>query len=395
MKKTLKIGITGINPLNSNRGVGALAISAVYLLQKMANETNSNIEIFAINQHQSKYSIRLNNETLSFRNIPAFDPFRVKSLVKIFLQPKYIKSIKEYIKLDIILSVGEGDSFSDIYGETRFNYINNQHRLARLFRKKYALLPQTIGPFKNAVIQQQAKKSLEKAEFVLARDKQSYDYILQSTKQKNISEVVDMALFMPFKKKSFKDDFIHVGLNVSGLLWHGGYTKNNQFSLKCDYQDLTNKIIGFFTSLPNVKLHIVSHVVSQDSKIENDYEVAYNIVETFNTDNLILAPFFINPIQAKSYISGFDFFLGARMHAAIAAFSAGVPVFPLAYSRKFNGLFVDTLNYNHMGDMVNQEPLSMLKQIEQAFNQKHILAKEIKHILNTTVVFAEMKQRKH
>ena len=32
------------------------------------------------------------------------------------------------------------------------------------------------------------------------------------------------------------------------------------------------------------------------------------------------------------------------MHACIAAFSSGVPVVPVAYSRKFNGLF-GTLNY--------------------------------------------------
>ena len=37
-------------------------------------------------------------------------------------------------------------------------------------------------------------------------------------------------------------------------------------------------------------------------------------------------------------------FTGARMHATIGAISSGVPVIPVAYSRKFNGLY-DTLQY--------------------------------------------------
>lgn len=37
------------------------------------------------------------------------------------------------------------------------------------------------------------------------------------------------------------------------------------------------------------------------------------------------------------------------MHACIAAFSTGVPVVPLAYSRKFNGLFT-SLGYHWLAD---------------------------------------------
>ena len=42
-----------------------------------------------------------------------------------------------------------------------------------------------------------------------------------------------------------------------------------------------------------------------------------------------------------------DFFIGARMHATIAAFSANVPVIPFSYSRKFEGLY-EQLNYPYI-----------------------------------------------
>jgi polysaccharide pyruvyl transferase WcaK-like protein len=38
-------------------------------------------------------------------------------------------------------------------------------------------------------------------------------------------------------------------------------------------------------------------------------------------------------------MSGLDFVVAGRMHACIGALSAGVPMVPIAYSRKFAGLF--------------------------------------------------------
>ena len=45
-----------------------------------------------------------------------------------------------------------------------------------------------------------------------------------------------------------------------------------------------------------------------------------------------------------------DIFIGARMHATIAAFSSGVATIPTAYSRKFSGLY-NNLGYDCVVDM--------------------------------------------
>jgi polysaccharide pyruvyl transferase WcaK-like protein len=52
-----------------------------------------------------------------------------------------------------------------------------------------------------------------------------------------------------------------------------------------------------------------------------------------------MAPPFESPVEAKSYIAKMDAFIGSRMHATIAAFTAAVPTVPVAYSRKFAGFF--------------------------------------------------------
>lgn len=73
------------------------------------------------------------------------------------------------------------------------------------------------------------------------------------------------------------------------------------------------------------------------------------------------------------------------MHSTIAAFSSEVPVFPMAYSRKFNGLFADTLQYPYMADMKTQSNAEILANIKQCYGQRKDL-KEMEHQrMHTTV----------
>ena len=161
--------------------------------------------------------------------------------------------------------------------------------------------------------------------------------------------------------------------------------RNNQFGLKTDYQQTIRKIINWFLSMKNVKVHLISHVATERRHVENDYEVAFDLWKNIHHDRLMLAPLFFSPIDAKNYIAGMDFFMGARMHATIAAFSAGVPVIPMAYSRKFNGLFVDTLSYSHLADMIEDEENTILTMIKDGFSNRDSLKQEIANRIDTTV----------
>jgi polysaccharide pyruvyl transferase WcaK-like protein len=261
--------------------------------------------------------------------------------------------------------------------------------MARFFRKDYVLLPQTIGPFNDAQVSKKAKKSIEKSRLVLVRDRLSLDYVTAHTTQRNLKELIDVAFFMPYTRKRFRNNKINVGLNISSLLWHGGYTHNNQFGMRIDYKQLVRQIIDYFISQADVHLHLVPHVVHSSSHVENDYEVCRKIQNEYDTDRITLAPFFLDPIDAKNYISGLDYFVGARMHACIAAFSSGVPVYPIAYSRKFNGLFAETLEYPYMGDLINESEEQLMSNLKLAFENKEILADKIQYSLEGIVMLKE------
>lgn len=80
-----------------------------------------------------------------------------------------------------------------------------------------------------------------------------------------------------------------------------------------------------------------------------------------------------------------DFFTGARMHACIAALSSGVPVYPIAYSRKFTGLFCDTLGYKHVGDLTNNKQDQIIQGFKEAFVNSTELNKQIDDILQQVI----------
>lgn len=384
----MKIVIVNAAIQNGNRGCVALSISAVSILGEILNGKNIPHTFYL---PQSGYAqkgthvIKVDDEVIKFVSLPDITPLDFKHKLKKLLKKDYAQTEDVYKNADFIFDIGQGDSFADIYGKGRFDWIFSQYRLGMKYHKPYCILPQTIGPFKDPKIREQAKRGIEYASCVMVRDKQSYDYVKELLPKKEVTEIIDVAFFMPFKRKTFDKSRVHVGLNISALLWHGGYTRNNQFGLKTDYQSLVRDIIKYFLAQDGVTLHLIPHVVGADRGVENDYAVSFDLCEEFNNTNLVLSPLFLDPISAKNYIAGMDFFMGARMHSTIAAFSSGVSVVPMAYSRKFNGLFSDTLQYPYVADMKAQGNSDIMAVVKDSFEKRENFKKQIAERMATTV----------
>lgn len=387
MKKNIILANAPIN--NGNRGCVALSITSIYLLNEILKKYNIDYQLYLCDSgfaSKQSHKYKILNEEIEYITCgyPADRLF--KENLKSFLKGELKENTRIFKSADFIFDIGQGDSFADIYGKYRFNLINRIHKAAQLYKKEYCLLPQTIGPFKDERIRKIANQNIQKSSLVMARDKQSLNYILENIpSQKKVDEYIDVAFFMPFQKKVFDSQFIHVGLNISALLWNGGYTQNNQFNLTANYQQLISQIIDYFLTLSKVKLHLIPHVVGGERGLENDYEVSFELYEKYKHPNLILSELFLGPIEAKNYIAGMDFFMGARMHSTIAAFSTGVPVVPMAYSRKFNGLFADTLSYSHLADMKKDNNSAILQLIQESFSNREALKTEIEHQQHTTI----------
>lgn len=383
-------------PINDiNRGCVALTISSIYLIDRVCKEERIAYKLFLPNSGLSigkKYSLPFGDHNIEFYTLGYTEGpgklLSLKIIIDKLLKHKYFENLKVFKHADIIFDIGLGDSFSDIYGKERFEWIDLIHKIARRYKKDYYFLPQTIGPFKDINFKKKAIKSLLGSKLVMVRDRQSYNYVKENvSKQHNVKEYIDVAFFLPYKKMQFNKEHIHVGINISDMLWKDVDLNLNPYGLNLNYQETVLSIIDYFLSLNDVQLHLVPHVVNGSRYTESDYNICYDLWNKFENPHITLAPFFLEPVEAKNYISGLDFFIGARMHATIAAFSSLVPVVPMAYSRKFNGLFVETLNYKHIVDMKTDTTTSTLDKIKETYRKRIELRDEIGRI-NETIVAA-------
>ena len=70
-----------------------------------------------------------------------------------------------------------------------------------------------------------------------------------------------------------------------------------------------------------------------------------------------------------------DLLIGSRMHATIAALSSGTAVVPVAYSRKFEGLF-GGVGYKHVVDLASCATDDAVAAVLDAARSREALASE-------------------
>ena len=143
-----------------------------------------------------------------------------------------------------------------------------------------------------------------------------------------------------------------VGVNVSGLVYSGGYTKANQFGLKADYRKLSAGIVKGILSDPNAFVLLVPHVITSRGHVEDDVTACEKVAEVLDRQEaarvrIAWGEESYGVREAKWVIGQCAFFAGSRMHSCIAALSQGVPAAGIAYSRKFKGVF-ETMGVAHL-----------------------------------------------
>lgn len=362
----MRIGLLGLTFGSSNMGCEALGYGFLNVLEKTAELMG---QVFDVRIFE-KCDIELikengNYERLNLSSVP------IPGIKKI----KDIRThIKNFKNCDCIFDFTAGDSFSDIYGKKRFFIRTIIKRLAELSGTPFVLGSQTYGPYNSKWVTRFAKRVIQKASGVYARDWMSWDLASKLSGRK-VTQTVDVAFAMQYKKTTIPSNKILVGFNPSGLLWNGGYTRNNQFGLTVDYQKYCIEVIRNLLDRGDCEIHLIPHVLSDDmKKADNDKVACEKLKSLF--PSLIVAPDFKTPVEAKSYISAMDFFIGARMHATIAAFTTGVPVVPFSYSPKFEGLYT-SVGYNHVISAKKVTTEEAVKQTLELLNDRSVLRKEL------------------
>lgn len=373
-KENMKICLLGASFDTGNLGVNALAESSIKII--LNRWPRAEIVLLgsgsADGEHCLKLSgreIRVRIERMRFcKNVFLRSHFCVLLLNAMLLKllplkglGKLLSAINPYVKTLVetekVFDITGGDSFSDIYGLRRFLiYGFLQKWLVTLFGKELILLPQTYGPCTRSVTRRMAKSVLKRASIVYARDTESIEYIRKLFGNHSVNGKLhfmpDIAFVLDSDEPETVDigslenmrneDSVVVGLNISGLLYNGGYTRGNMFGLKTNYPELIYDVVDYLMKDERVLLLLVPHVLAPSRTVEDDPSACRQLYEKLiekYPGRIFLTQGKYNHNHIKYIIGLCDFFIGSRMHACIAALSQSIPAVGIAYSRKFNGVF--------------------------------------------------------
>lgn len=322
----MKIILLGLEFANPNLGCQALAYSFAEIAEKAVKNNGIDCEYESVVFYQFD-PIRMNDSDSRITS----KKINYKSL-------GFWRSLKKDFKnSDLIVDFTGGDSFSDIYGNKRFRLATLVKFFAVKSKTPLLLGPQTYGPFKSKLNRKFAAYIIKKAKWVFARDLTSAKYAKEIS-GRDVDVSIDVAFSLPYKKAELEQtDKIRIGINVSGFLWEGGYA-NIDNPVKVEYQKYCLKLLEYFKSSGKYQVYLIPHVGTISAEgIENDLAASLALNKQY--PETIVVKDIRTPMDAKNFISAMDLFIGARMHATIAALSTGVATIPFSYSRKFEGLF--------------------------------------------------------
>jgi polysaccharide pyruvyl transferase WcaK-like protein len=264
-------------------------------------------------------------------------------------------ALKQIAEADLVGDIRGGDSFSDIYGVRGFVLGSLPAIIALLLGKKLVLFPQTYGPYSSRTARVVARWILLRSGRMLSRDAEGrgvvHSLLSEAGRSREVKFCPDVAFALdsvPVAQPDIQPPLDRkvgtplVGFNINGLLYNGGYTRDNMFGLAMDYKAFVHQLAEELVRKTDAHFLLIPHTFAPFGHVESDNEASQRVltdVETRYPGRIHLVSREYDQSEIKTIIGICDFFIGSRMHACIAALSQGVPAVGVAYSRKFKGVF--------------------------------------------------------
>lgn len=324
-------------------------IDTIYL------DTRRAIPKYSLNWFQSYLRLKLfKDDTFAFRQI----------------HKDIIDKIPNY---DIFLSIG-GDNYC--YGEQPGFY--EIDRCIKKAGKKLVLWGASIG---TEDLSAEKLKDLQNFDLILARESLTLE-ILKNNGLQNVKLCADGAFTMDKEELPLPEGWQEgntIGFNYSPLV---------QRKNKNSYEAAKN-LVRHILDTTTMTIAFTPHVIEEGNDDYVGLLAFYN--EFKDTGRVLLLPNSLNAIQYKGYIARMRFFIGARTHATIAAYSNCVPTMVLGYSVKSKGIAKDIFGSEKL--VLNLEEISDSDKLKDRFDEMVAEETDIRNVLNARI--PEIKKMAH
>ena len=273
----------------------------------------------------------------------------------------YRKTIKEFRTGDIEISVG-----GDIYCYDDYPKYIQLHQMICQRGCKTILL----GCSLNEKLFNDPKfvEDMKSYDYISARESLTYE-LLKKAGLKSIGLSPDSAFTLPKEEVQLPSNFIEnntVGINVSPL----GMEREQEDNVLLDnYRNL----IAYILNKTDYAVALIPHVIWSGN---DDRSILNKLYDEFKKSERIVVIQDCNCMQLKGYIAKCRFFVGARTHATIAAYSTEVPTLVVGYSIKSRGIAKDIFGREE-NYVIPIEQIKEENKLTQAFiwlqeNENHI-----------------------
>lgn len=273
----------------------------------------------------------------------------------------YRKTIKEFRTGDIEISVG-----GDIYCYDDYPKYIQLHQMICQRGCKTILL----GCSLNEKLFNDPKfvEDMKSYDYISARESLTYE-LLKKAGIKSIGLSPDSAFTLPKEEVQLPSNFIEnntVGINVSPLVMEREQEDN---VLLDNYRNL----IAYILNKTDYAVALIPHVIWEGN---DDRSILNKLHDEFKKSERIAVIQDCNCMQLKGYIAKCRFFVGARTHATIAAYSTEVPTLVVGYSIKSRGIAKDIFG-SEENYVIPIEQIKEENKLTQAFiwlqeNENHI-----------------------
>lgn len=273
----------------------------------------------------------------------------------------YRKTIKEFRTGDIEISVG-----GDIYCYDDYPKYIQLHQMICQRGCKTILL----GCSLNEKLFNDPKfvEDMKSYDYISARESLTYE-LLKKAGLKSIGLSPDSAFTLPKEEVQLPSNFIEnntVGINVSPLVMEREQEDNVLL-------DNYRKLIAYILNKTDYAVALIPHVIWSGN---DDRSILNKLYDEFKKSERIVVIQDCNCMQLKGYIAKCRFFVGARTHATIAAYSTEVPTLVVGYSIKSRGIAKDIFGREE-NYVIPIEQIKEENKLTQAFiwlqeNENHI-----------------------
>ena len=251
---------------------------------------------------------------------------------------------------DVALSVG-GDNYC--YGGTGiYAYLNQAYKKRGV---KTILWGCSIEP--DVVAQKEVAEDLARYDLIVARESITYEAV--KCIQKKAILAPDPAFFMEPKECTLDDRLYTgnlIGINISPMII------SNEKASGMAYENY-KQLIRYILSDTDANIALIPHVVWPSN---DDRKVLRQLYDDFDqSSRLILVEDHTAP-ELKYIISKCSFFVGARTHATIAAYSSCIPTLVVGYSVKARGIARDLFG-SEKGYVLPVQEMARPNQLTEAF----------------------------